>query len=341
MELQMNVCDFPDEILLSIMSHLSSLDLRNLLLSSKFFYRFVNENNLWKIIVTRDLPHLVKYLPPQKNYKWLAHYNNINNKIIKDGIGIQILDNKVLTGEFKNGKLDGYGIAFFNNGIKYEGEWVNGEREGMGFQEWPDGDKYDGKWHLNKRHGYGIYKWSNSSWYMGDFDMDEMEGRGIYGWAEGTYTGEWHRSIRSGYGKIIWKNGNRFEGVFNQNTLNNLNLENNQTGIYNGTHNGTHYWADGSHYTGNWINHKRFGYGIHTMTNGVIYMGEYEDDLRNGKGELIWPNGYKFVGTWKNGGRKGPGILYLSCEDLSSKINQIWNEPACINYSENAPSYFC
>ena len=51
------------------------------------------------------------------------------------------------------------------------------------------------------------------------------------------------------------------------------------------------------------------GLGTHTYANGEKYVGEYKDDKRNGQGTYTWPNGNKYVGEFKDGKKHGQGTL--------------------------------
>jgi hypothetical protein len=53
-------------------------------------------------------------------------------------------------GEFKNGRLHGYGAFFWRNGRSYEGEWQDDLPHGRGVFTWPDGSKYKGLWEQGK-----------------------------------------------------------------------------------------------------------------------------------------------------------------------------------------------
>ena len=44
----------------------------------------------------------------------------------------EIYDNGKYIGNIQNGKRNGKGIYYWDNGDKYEGDWVNGNKEGKG-----------------------------------------------------------------------------------------------------------------------------------------------------------------------------------------------------------------
>ena len=74
----------------------------------------------------------------QKNFELIrkeisTSYNKLNDKIDKLIINqeIEFKDGKY-AGETVNGKAEGKGIKYYNNGDKYEGDWKNGIKEGKG-----------------------------------------------------------------------------------------------------------------------------------------------------------------------------------------------------------------
>ena len=50
-------------------------------------------------------------------------------------------------------------IKEYDNG-KYIGEWKNGKREGKGIYYWNNGDIYEGDWKNNKGEGKGIINYT-------------------------------------------------------------------------------------------------------------------------------------------------------------------------------------
>lgn len=122
------------------------------------------------------------------------------------------------TGEIKNGKPNGFGVAVYNNGyvLKFAGQFQNGVANGKGTMlknngvfltgDWKDG-KLNGKSaNVNKegvfyvgdmkdglREGKGWMVLQSNAFYVGEFKNDTYDGMGIYGWenanilAQNTY----------------------------------------------------------------------------------------------------------------------------------------------------------
>lgn len=83
-------------------------------------------------------------------------------------------------GQVSDKKANGYGIAVFDTGSRYEGEWVNNLRQGEGAFYWPDGEFYKGEYDNDLRNGLGTYYWPNGEKYIGQWKDDQRNGEGIF-----------------------------------------------------------------------------------------------------------------------------------------------------------------
>mmetsp|Transcript_34381 Transcript_34381/g.53638 ORF Transcript_34381/g.53638 Transcript_34381/m.53638 type:complete len:520 (-) Transcript_34381:30-1589(-) len=110
-------------------------------------------------------------------------------------------------GEWKYGKMDGYGIyenldrdQFMG---KFEGQFLEGKMDGLGLYYWPEGDIFMGEYAQDKRHGSGIYTSVKGAVYKGEYNVGER-----HGWAEYTspqgdvYEGQWRHNVRHGKGVV-------------------------------------------------------------------------------------------------------------------------------------------
>ena len=101
----------------------------------------------------------------------------------KHGKGIYIWkDNSMYIGEFKNNKMDGYGVCYDNHGnIIYEGEWKNNLVHGKGIYIWEEGKRYEGEFLHGKKHGDGVFYLNNELIYEGTwkFDKPSIFGRSL------------------------------------------------------------------------------------------------------------------------------------------------------------------
>ncbi len=83
-------------------------------------------------------------------------------------------------GNTSKGKANGYGIAIYDTGSRYEGEWRNNLREGKGSFYWTDGEYYIGEYKKDMRTGKGTYFWPNGEKYVGEWKKNKRHGRGVF-----------------------------------------------------------------------------------------------------------------------------------------------------------------
>ena len=93
----------------------------------------------------------------------------------------------VHTGEYRNGRRNGYGLFVTRDGNNtYRGEWKNGKMHGNGTSEWSDGVWYEGGYRDGFRDGRGRYHGQNGLVYDGYFRRDTLHGPGRLTAANGT-----------------------------------------------------------------------------------------------------------------------------------------------------------
>ena len=88
-------------------------------------------------------------------------------------------DNSYYEGDFVNNYYEGYGVYVMLSKRKgYIGEWKEGKMHGFGVFFWPDGRSYVGYYDADKKHGYGIYSGKNNLRYEGKFKKGKQYGIG-------------------------------------------------------------------------------------------------------------------------------------------------------------------
>lgn len=295
-----------------IFSNLSVKDFQNILVTCKYFSQFGNKEIIWKNIAEKYVDELFKYKPDQKDWKWLclvSQHKNVENNFYGD----YIVENGV---KIKHGIC----ISFENKTVK-SGEFKFNEAEGFS-KIWEEKFHYSGYMVRNLKHGKGIFKF-NGTIYEGDFSLNKYCGNGIIKFKSGNiYKGEFFNNYRHGYGEIYLKPDQIYKGNWR---------DNHRHGY------GEYYWKSGDYYKGEWRNDDRHGYAETYTINGIKHIGNYLNDKRHGKGCLIWKNGDKYEGKWENGARKGKGIFTSINDDI---IEQIWNEPKDIRYSNYIPDKY-
>lgn len=82
-------------------------------------------------------------------------------------------------GQFKNGKMHGYGRAIFDWGGYYEGLWKNNVRYGLGRFVNEKGDVFEGMWNDGKPHGQlAIKKKGELVTIQGIWEHGRLKGKG-------------------------------------------------------------------------------------------------------------------------------------------------------------------
>ena len=129
----------------------------------------INENK-------KSIDIIKKEITKEHNKFDILKFNKMYNQNIQE---LRCRQGKYI-GQVVNGKAEGKGIAYFNNGDIYEGDCVRGNAEGKGIKHWNKGDRYEGIWRNDKKGEKGIYYYSNGDRRMGDYFNDEPIGRHAY-----------------------------------------------------------------------------------------------------------------------------------------------------------------
>ncbi len=116
----------------------------------------------------------------------------------KDGTSIKYR----FKGCFRNGKKEGFGYQFNEDGSRYIGNWKDDKMNGTGLFIWREGHSYYGGWKEDKMSGKGVYKWLNGDVFTGNYDNDLKDGEGEYFFL-----------ARNSHLKGKWSKGKK-EGVF-------------------------------------------------------------------------------------------------------------------------------
>ena len=67
------------------------------------------------------------------------------------------------------------------NGVKYSGEWKDGKENGYGIMTAPNGHKYEGEFKDKKAHGQGNLTLPDGRKYIGDWKEGKIVGRYVNG----------------------------------------------------------------------------------------------------------------------------------------------------------------
>ena len=132
----------------------------------------VNENRKYFESLKNDIINLSNQINQMnQNLKNGNVINNINNnQELKFPYGRYI-------GQVVNGKAEGKGIFYYDNGERYEGDFRDNKREGKGICYGAEGDRYEGDFRDNKLEGKGIVYFANGDRVMGDYFNNKPIGK--------------------------------------------------------------------------------------------------------------------------------------------------------------------
>lgn len=209
---------------------------------------------------------------------------------------------------------DGWGEWKFETG-SYEGFWVNGKRNGFGYNYWDNGGYYLGFFKDNIISGTGIYQNIDEKIFRGNYENGMLNGFGEEIFYDYDEFGEFDLSKRGIYknhvletsyefesnyvdskctfgnctdkfGLYKWDNGDEFEGFFK--------------GGYR--HFGMYYFSNGDTYFGYFNSGGQMsGQGIYNYKDGSFYGGEFLNGKFHGKGYSVDKDGKTKMGIWENG----------------------------------------
>jgi hypothetical protein len=82
-------------------------------------------------------------------------------------------------GEFKGGKLEGYGSTTLINGNNHIGKYIQGKRSGHGVLRFANGDKYVGEFKNDRRNGEGLIRYADGRVGVGEWKNSKPHGKFI------------------------------------------------------------------------------------------------------------------------------------------------------------------
>ena len=153
----------------------------------------------------------------------------------RDGFGtISHQNGEEYVGNWHCNKPHQLGKYRSKDGTVYEGVWKDGRlirliyrgettddlvREGTGMAFYEDGSRFNGCWRNGKRHGTGIMQFADGSIYTGEFMEDTIAGHGrLVQQDTGIHVGEFSNNVKHGPG--VERNDDRIiEGVWNKGVL--------------------------------------------------------------------------------------------------------------------------
>ena len=174
--------------------------------------------------------YLLQKYPNEFNILFKKYQQDISPNIQKKWTIIKNKDG-VYIGQINsgNGELEGRGVFYWNNGIKYIGYLSKNALNGNGYLlDKKNRPVYEGEFASNKRHGYGKLYYANGEYYEGDFINDKLEGNGSYYFSNGdVWEGTFQNKMKNGVGVMIKKTGEIFLTQYeNDNFMGEIQLNN-------------------------------------------------------------------------------------------------------------------
>ncbi len=248
-------------------------------------------------------------------------------------------DDRVFSGFFSFGKVNGFGVLTFGKKF-YQGDHCNGRRHGFGMtniMEMEDEESYEGFWVDDIPQGPGTKKFVDGDRFDGDFDggFEHGEGKWTYEttlgkhvttgtWDHGVFTdvvleegqeydGEIRYSVPHGEG-VMTIGEDRFEGEWRAGKMHGFGKIQMLEGTYEGHFQEGMYHDDGiwtdanGTYSGKFFQGLKHGHGREETDDGV-FEGHMHEGTRGGYGSFTYCNGARYQGTWKNNEYHGTGTL--------------------------------
>ena len=262
-----------------------------------------------------------------------------------EGFGVFVKNDEVYIGTFHRSKPDGFLKLYRKGKLYYEGYWKEGTFNGKGTLYKEDGSRKTGDWIAGKLSQTLVDKQIPEGHYHGYVKDEKPDGLGKMVYANGTsYQGLWKSGLWEGEGLYIndkdsiygvWKEGKICGGViyrspqiYFEGTLdNNASIGTGILTLADGSYysgfwldgkregNGDMIFPNGDSYSGEWANNEFDGFGVYEYAKAqAVYQGEWSQGLQNGTGFYKCPQ-FSYNGEWDKGWMDGDGVLTFSNGD--------------------------
>lgn len=138
------------------------------------------------------------------------------------------------------------GFYKYNDGIIYYGEYKNRERNGHGLLVFPDGTVYEGNFQDDQIFAHGLFLFPDGSYYVGEVNKNGPDGQGNFVGSSGDYLDSKTNVSEFYITNILEKS-----------------LISVKSGAQDEDSNMKPIWANGSLYSGEWLNGKMHGQGTY------------------------------------------------------------------------------
>ena len=126
------------------------------------------------------------------------------------------MENGKFKGSMIRGKMEGYGVFYYNDGSQYRGDWENGKRSGKGNFISHKGTVYNGDWKDDKMNGKGSIHYLNGNSYDGYWKDNKFSGYGVLMYNNKKYIGIFENGNPKGRFNIVYSDGTIKVKMFNE-----------------------------------------------------------------------------------------------------------------------------
>jgi len=179
----------------------------------KRFHILLNKEDIWKkacnlfwekLETNLDIQSVVK--ESEKTWFWIGYCLSRKKNDFNLSWDFDVIKEQALFGNFKNDKLQGFGIKLSRTGMmfgvfrdgniekgteirrkhRYIGDFILGHRaHGNGKIIFRNGASYEGEWDVDRFHGNGVFRYPNGGYYTGQFEKGFCQGRGTVTYPDG------------------------------------------------------------------------------------------------------------------------------------------------------------
>lgn len=116
-----------------------------------------------------EFQNKILYIGSYKQHTTGVKVRDGKGKIVHPSSDNSELGQESYEGDWKEDKMDGFGVYYYSNGDIYEGEWKDNLHHGNGKYLFSDGSRYEGGWKDHRMHGTGKYWDINNVNWSGEF----------------------------------------------------------------------------------------------------------------------------------------------------------------------------
>jgi hypothetical protein len=229
-----------------------------------------------------------------KSYQFIGRFEN--GEPSKKGV-YEYNDGKVHKGEFKDGKLTGFGVIFDkNSGSCLRGDFENGQLNGYGQDVISEDQYYEGNFENGVKTGMGKCFDKDGFGYQGDYKDGKPQGFGLESSKDNYYYGTFDENGEKNGDAIIINGGENYVGPVVNGKPEGFGKQVSQKKMFVGT----------------LVGGQKSGQGLEQSPQYLFY-GNFKDDKYDGLG-FYQDKEESWKGEFKDGKKHGVGLYYKAPE---------------------------